>query len=340
MSLKRIVKLLAFALSSLALAYVMHLIYQLPSGALQCEIVPPRRTTRIIILLLLPLVASVACSLLELGFKHEIRLRVSQAVSQVALLILFLVALSFFLEQHHQTGSPLYLEFPKSDFGVKGEMKCFRFKVDSYGCAFLAGATLLTGVCSIGGFINQPMLHPLTQTVIFFTVQVVLSNSFLQTFVVWCGLSVSCQLLSFFYSGGIKMAVWWGMPSRSGCYPMLFLVLFALSVYGTINCSFVMALTALGSSSHLTAFGGGLGIRLMDAMLGLIFFAALGPALEAFYYASSGKQTPPRVYFLEIVVMGAVGCFLLQSWRFGLLLKHSSILGPIYKLLIALFFGS
>ena len=300
-------------------------------GVEQFDIMPPREV-RIIILFLLPLIAAAVCFLLELGFKQG--LAVSQAVSQVALLASFLVALSFALELH-LTESWFYLEFP--DFGVGGELKSFRFKVDSQRCAFLAGATLLAGVCSIGGFINQPNSHPLTQTVIFFAVQVVLSSSFIQTFVVWCGLSISSQLLSFFCSGGIKMEVWWGMRSRNGCYPMLFLCLFVYSVYRSFDCDFVMSLTALSVSSHLIGLGGGPGLRLTNVLLVLVLFAALGPALEALYHASSGK---PRVYLVEIVVMGAVGCLLLQSWYWSVLLKHSSILGSTYRLLIALFFGS
>lgn len=313
------------------LGFLLAFVIIFPMGVEKFEIMPPipSRKIRVIVLFFLPLVAAAVCFLLELGFKQS--LAVSQAVSQAALLASFLVALSFALE----TESRFYLEFP--DFGIGGELKSFRFKVDSQRCAFLAGATLLAGVCSIGGFINQPYSHPLTQTVIFFAVQVVLSSSFIQTFVVWCGLSISSQLLSFFCSGGIKMEVWWGMRSRNGCYPMLFLCLFVYSVYRSSDYDFVMSLTALSVSSHLTGLGGGPGLRLTNVMLGLVLFAALGPALEALYHAFSGK---PRVYLVEIVVMGAVGCLLLQSWYWSVLLKHSSILGSTYKLLIALFFGS
>ena len=64
--------------------------------------------------------------------------------------------------------------------------------------------------------------------------------------------------------------------------------------------------------------------------------AAMGPFLEALLYrVFQGKQL--QAYPLEVLLMGAAGCQLLQSW--AVLLKHSSVLGPTYKLVVAFFFG-
>lgn len=287
------------------------------------------RKVRIVAFLLLPLVMAVACLLLELGLKNQ----GSLTASLTAFSVVFLVALAFVLEQC-QTG-PIYLEFQVCDFGW---LRSLKFKIDLPRSTFIAGVTLLMGAHSIIGHNNARFgLNCLSLIVVFFVVQVVCSQNFLQTFAGWCGLSFSCQLLSFFHSGGTQMGVWWGMSSRSGCFFMMALCFFLGSIYGSFDYGLILALAGISSSSHLTAFGGGAGLLVLDVMSILVLLGAMGPALEALLlYFSSGRETLPQSSLLELVVMGAVGCFLVHTW--AAILKYSSILGPSYAL-VASFFG-
>ena len=294
------------------------------------ELVILTQKVRITLLFTLPLVASVACFFL-VGFRSQIGLAVSISLGFAC----FLLALSFALEQ-----AAFFQEFPES--GSKfGELKSLRFKIDLSRSAFLVGATLLVGLCSVRELINPSNPHfaleSLAHAVLCLLMQVVCSENFAQTLVCWCALSFLAQLLSFFYSGETKLEAWWKMRSRSGCYPMFLFCIVIWQVYRSFDYGLILSLASLSPLSRLAAiWGGGAGYVLLDVMAVLAVLAAMGPFLEALLYrVFQGKQL--QAYPLEVLLMGAAGCQLLQSW--AVLLKHSSVLGPTYKLVVAFFFG-